>query len=149
MDSKFMPLKDHSAIIDSSYFCSYFNEKDSLFERSNILSKKLEDFNLFTSNLILMETYTVLAQKAGKGASVNFGKYIRSQQNIQVLWVSELIEDDSWEIFKSIKSKNVSYVDCTTISLAENEGINYIVSFDEHFRKLSKHFKFKAIDRKG
>lgn len=129
--------------IDSSYYCALVNSEDSLHKKSLKYINSLE--NSYTSNFILLESYTVISQKAGKTTAVKFGEKMQSQSNTSILLVTPNVEHLSWEIFKSINNKNLSYVDCSILALLQINKINTLLSFDSHFKPFEKQFNFNVL----
>lgn len=129
--------------IDSSYYCALVNSEDSLHKKSLKYINSLE--NSYTSNFVLLESYTVISQKAGKTTAVKFGERMQSQSNTSILLVTPNVEHLSWEIFKSINNKNLSYVDCSILALLQINKINTLLSFDSHFKPFENQFNFKLL----
>jgi uncharacterized protein len=93
---------------------------------------------LFTSNFILSETYTLIRFKVGHQAAVEFMKPF-DQTGIKILRVSEAIEHTAKTIFQRYDDKDFSFVDCTSFALIDHHRLDHAFAFDGHFRQ----FRFK------
>lgn len=69
------------------------------------LNKELlqDGHHYVTTNFVLDETYTGLLTKVGHFAAVDFGEKIRASHTVQVIHVSEDMEEEAWRLFKSVK----------------------------------------------
>ncbi|MBI4119919.1 MAG: hypothetical protein HY454_00450 [Parcubacteria group bacterium] len=57
------------------------------------------------------------------------------------------MQTSSWQIFKEIANKNVSFVDCSTIAVMKAEGIRHLLTLDlQDFKPLSKKYRFGLYD---
>ena len=93
---------------------------------------------LFTSNFILSETYTLIRFKVGHQAAIEFMKPL-DQTGIKILRVSEAIEQTAKAIFRRYDDKDFSFVDCTSFALIDHHRLDYAFAFDAHFRQ----YRFK------
>lgn len=98
----------------------------------------------YLSTNILIETITMISQRVGKAKAIILLEELRSGKYI-VIHPSEDIVLQAEEIFKSIWSKNVSYSDCLSFAIMRSYGIQWVFSFDIHFKKQG--FKRVGIDR--
>ncbi len=131
--------------IDTSVICSLYNSKDSLHKKAQDIKPLLDIYNPIVSNFILLETYTILSQRISKQFSVDFGKNIYKDRIFTVIWIDRKLEEEIWNIFASIKDKNFSYVDASTLAVIKKEKIGNLLSFDSSFTKLEEEFNFKLI----
>lgn len=131
--------------IDSNYFVALFNPSDNLYPKALKIAKKIdkEGVLLVISNLIFLEIVTILSQKRGKRVAIETGEYLLSNPQITLIHIDEMLQRDSWNIFKEIKNKDVSFVDSSNIAVMKSEGINEILTFDIQFKKLQKNYRFR------
>ncbi len=134
--------------VDTNYFLALLNPQDSLHVRALDLAKRIEDpkLSLVVSNLILLESVTLLAMKRGRQVAIEFGEYLQNNKRIKIVQVDDEIQKKTWEIFKKVGVKDVSYVDCSILAVMQTEGISTLVSFDKHFVDLKKIAKYKIIN---
>ncbi len=131
--------------IDTNIICSLYNIKDSLYTKAQNIKPLFKIYNPVVSNFILLETYTVLSQRISKQFSLDFGKNVYKDRVFTVVWIDRKLEKETWDIFVSIKDKNFSYVDASTLAVLKKEKIGSLLSFDTGFSKLQKKFGFTLI----
>lgn len=134
--------------IDSCFYLGLVHPKDQNSRRSDEI---LEEINLgkygliYTSKLVVQETITLVgARTLGSSAALdNLWNLIWGKDKIaQLLTINQEIEKKSWELFRKvntdIKMKNqiMSYVDVSSVILANHNKIKKIISFDGHFDKF-------------
>ncbi len=117
---------------DASAAVSYFDVKDANHIRALHLSSHFGENEIITSNYVFAEIVTIVSQNAGKKVATDTGNYIRD--NFLVIRVSPEMENSAWEIFKKQKSKNVSFVDCTSFALYQKGVFDKAFSFDADFK---------------
>ncbi|MDO8657351.1 MAG: PIN domain-containing protein [Candidatus Levybacteria bacterium] len=133
------------AFVDTNFLCALYNRTDSLHERAKQQVPLLKKFYPVISNFILLESYTILSQRAGKLNAIEFKKKIYNNNDYQIIWIDKEFENNIWKIFKKIKDKNFSYVDVSILAIIKQEKIKHLLSFDESFKLLQKEFCFKLI----
>ena len=120
-------------LADTSALVSVFRSKDSLHKKALRLSKRLTGHKILITNYIFAETVTVLSQEEGKVQGNLAGEYLK--KNYYILRVSEAFEELAWDILKNQKSKNVSYIDCTTFALYQKAVFEKVFAFDTDFKR--------------
>jgi predicted nucleic acid-binding protein len=120
--------------IDTSAFYAMFDIDDALHEKSIKLLNKIPDTSqLFTSSEVIGETLTLLSMRIGKSRAVEIFKDILT--NVETIMIDIEVFNNSLERFVSIKSKNISFVDCTSFVICKKLKIDFIFGFDKDFRK--------------
>lgn len=76
---------------------------------------------------------TVLRLKIGNQKALPILADLRNSET-EMVWVDSEIESQAFEAIKQIKSKNVSFVDCTSFVIMKNRGIKVVFTFDQHFK---------------
>src|SRR5216683_8396349 len=130
-----------TVFIDSNYFIALGNSKDYLHEHALILSDKLleERATLVLSNLVFAEVTTVLSQRTSREIAITFGNELLQNRQNEIIYLTEKLQQKSWEIFQKAERKNVSFVDCSTLAIMEFENIPTLLSFDKtDFKPLQK-----------
>lgn len=131
--------------IDANFFCALHNKTDSLHQKATRLAPKLSRFILITSNFVLLESYTIISQRASKEQAIKFNKIFIETHSYEVIWINKIFEETVWNIFASIKDKNFSYVDASTLAVMQKEKITHLLSFDREFKPLEKKFSFTLV----
>lgn len=134
-----------SVFLDTNYLCALYNVNDSLYDKAKSLAKTLKGTKFIITNFILLESYTILSQRASKAQSMRFGNYVRRYNPYDIFWIDKELEEKIWKIFKKIKDKNFSYVDASILAVMKKEKIKHLLSFDDSFKNLQKQFSFQQI----
>lgn len=121
-----------SVFTDSSALVALFNPQDPNHNKAKLITKKYKIKSFVISDYIFAETVTVLSQKIGKKKAIYAGEFIKKR--CLKVETSEDILNLSWEIFKKQKSKNVSFVDCTTFALYQKGVFDKAFTFDSDFK---------------
>lgn len=93
------------------------------------------NFELFTSNYIIVEMATILSQRISKKIAEDFRNDLY-KGNTKILVTSIEIEEITCEIFQKSINKNISYVDYTSITFCKKFNIENLVTLDSDLMKL-------------
>lgn len=104
--------------------------KEASYQYTSLILKKER---LITSNLVLVETYNLLSQTLGAGATIKFGNILDSTNLIRIETITEMDWDRGWKILEKYDDKKFSFTDCTSFALMERLKIKTAFSFDVHF----------------
>ncbi len=69
-------------------------------------------------------------------ASVEFGEMIRHTPSVEVIHVTESIEENAWQIFKRYSDKTFSFTDCTSFVIMQQLGITDVFTNDHNFEQM-------------
>ncbi|MGQ0798107.1 MAG: type II toxin-antitoxin system VapC family toxin [Methanobacteriota archaeon] len=94
---------------------------------------------LYTSNFVVDEVLTFLLYRTGARTALAVLAWIRGSPNLRVLHVSEEAEALADREFRRYASSRVSYTDCTTKVLMEQEAIDTAFAFDRDLEVLGFH----------
>jgi len=97
-----------------------------------------------TTNFVLDETYTGLLTRVGQFAAVDFGERIHSSKVVQVIHVTEQIEEQAWKLFKQYSDKNFSFTDCTSFVIMRHLDLVKAFTNDHHFEQMGFIILLKA-----
>lgn len=131
--------------IDTNVICALYNPKDSLHAKAQNIKSLLTMYSPVVSNFVLLETCTILSQRVSKEFAVSFGNRVRQKHTYSIRWITQNLEDEVWNIFVSIKDKNFSYVDASTLTVIKKGKISHLLSFDTGFSAFQKEFKFQLL----
>ena len=133
---KASPQKIDSLLIDTSFWVSLFWPED--FNHSQAQKKAQQvsgKYNLFVSDDILKETLTVISQRCGKTESRQAFTAISNQ--CQILPTDRDVFQNALTTFFYPKlQKDISVIDCETANIAKEKGMEFILTFDPHFKSL-------------
>ncbi len=128
------PLK---IFVDTSSFVSLEDNKDPNHNKAIALAHALFNQNakLYTSSDIIGETLTVISRKLSKKASIIFYEnYIKS--GFTEIFIDSKLHEETREFFLKVRSKNISFIDCSSVIAMKQQGITQIFSFDKDFTTL-------------
>jgi hypothetical protein len=95
-----------------------------------------QDFPLVTSDYVLDETVTRIRYDVDHAHAVQFLDLIEEAQWLQfltVLRIDESILEAARGIFKQYSDQVLSFTDCTSFALCQQESIKTAFAFDHHF----------------
>jgi len=121
--------------IDTNFYVSLENKADSNHEKAKEILNSLiqKDPQFFTTTLILYETVTVISLRVGREAAIYFKDNF--DPATRVLWLDKAIETKAWNLFRKIKDKDVSFVDCYSFALLGELMVREVLTFDKDFAK--------------
>lgn len=90
---------------------------------------------LITSDYVVSETLTLLRVRAGlgHGIAIKFGELIHFSRAVQMQFISPVLFQKAWEIFRRYGDKDYSFVDCTSFALMEKIKTREAITLDHHF----------------
>jgi len=91
--------------------------------------------NLFTSNLVLVETFNLLSRTIGSKSTTKFGDALKTNVFLTVESITLVDWERGWKIFGKYDDKDFSFTDCTSFALMERLKVKSAFSFDVHFRQ--------------
>lgn len=120
--------------VDTSAFYAIWDAGDSSHDSAiKILLGLLDEDQILTSSEIISETLTLISMRIGKASATKF--YNEILFGIETIVLDFETYNESIDLFKIIKSKNVSFVDCTSFVICKKNKIDFAFSFDVHFKK--------------
>jgi len=123
---------------DTQGWTALSNKKDQFHQRALATKNRLisQHTKFITSNFVLDETYTLLLNRVGHVAAVEFGEMIRQTPSVEVIHVTESIEAKAWQIFKRYSDKTFSFTDCTSFVIMQQLGITDAFTNDHNFKQM-------------
>jgi len=88
--------------------------------------------DLVTSDLVVAETWTLLAAHLGRPAALTFWETLRDAQ-VPILTLDPADLEAAWRIAQAYPDQDFSFTDCTSFALMERRGIEEAFAFDAHF----------------
>ena len=124
-----------SLFVDTSAWYS-LSDSDSIHHRSAsaFLSKALKNAGrIFTSNLVIGETYTLLRTKLGYREAWEFLTRVKASPHLESVYITEIIELKAYNLLERFSDQSFSYVDGTSFVLMQEKGITEAFAYDKHF----------------
>ncbi len=138
--------------LDSGFYLGLIHGEDKHHGRAREWLQRLKSGffgQMYTSNFVMAETATIVASRT-KGNPLALEKtrqlFAGALQIATIIRANEQDEENAWNLFLKIsKSKDiltiggiVSFVDCTSIVLCQSRDIEFIATFDGHFKPWLK-----------
>lgn len=126
-----------SVFVDSSALLALLNSRDSLHEESLRVEAALIRARtmLFTSDWVLSEFLSSASSVAGRDPAARMVRAMRKSKRATILAAVRSDWDEAFELFASVRDKDWSLVDCTSILTYRRFGINRVFTHDHHFRQ--------------
>lgn len=123
---------------DTQGWTALSNKKDQFHQRALATKNQLisQHTKFIISNFILDETYTLLLTRVGHAAAVEFGEMIRHTPSVEVIHITESIEEKAWQLFKRYSDKTFSFTDCTSFVIMQQLGIRDAFANDHNFEQM-------------
>lgn len=87
----------------------------------------------FTSTVVLSETFTLLARRAGYAFAAQRARHIFDSGALTVLRPDEREDREALVFFEKFADQGVSFADCSSFALMRRHGIKRVFTFDRHF----------------
>jgi uncharacterized protein len=85
-----------------------------------------------TTDLIVAESWSLIAAHLGRPAAVMFWETLRSTR-IPILPLESVDLESAWRIMQAYDDQTFSFTDCTSFALMERIGVHDAFAFDNHF----------------
>ncbi len=120
-------------LYDTDFILNLLIKGESNHERAVSIIEQITPTQEWYLKLVHFELATVLSRKFDHDFALRVLDGF-SQTTLNPLDLSEKDEKETWDLFKSFKRKNISYVDCANIVVAKKNGFK-ILSFDKFYPK--------------
>lgn len=129
-----MPTK---IFVDTSAFVSLHDGHDPNHKKALDLALRMdrENAELHTSSDVIGKTLTVISRKMGKIKAAEFFNNFKSS-GVREIFIDEELHEQTRKFFMKVKSKNISFIDCSSVVAMKKRGLKTIFAFDQDFKKL-------------
>jgi len=118
--------------VDTSYFAARIIARDQW--RDKAVRAIGPGVRFVTSSLVVNETVTLLQRRGLFSAALRFLQEIRSNPDVQIVYVDPGIQGEAWDLFSRWGSSGASAVDCASFAIMRRLGTKKAFTFDKHFR---------------
>lgn len=127
-----------SLFADTQGWVALTNKRDEYHVQAVKVKRRcLEQERKFvTTNFVLDETYTLLKARMGYKSAIEFGEMIRQANTIDIVHISEEVEDEAWQLFRRYSDKGFSFTDCTSFVIMQRNGLSEAFTNDHHFEQI-------------
>jgi uncharacterized protein len=121
--------------VDTGAWVAIADRNDQFSDEAGQLYKNLilKREQLFTSDLVLVETYNLLSQTIGSKTTISFGNKLKAIPFLKIISIASADWERGWKILEKYSDKDFSFTDCISFALMERLKIKTAFSFDAHF----------------
>lgn len=95
--------------------------------------ERAREERLFTSGLVLAETFTLLARWAGGAFAAERARSLLQSERMGILRAGLAEELEAVPLLEKYADQRVSFTDCVSFVLMRRHGIERAFAFDRHF----------------
>ncbi len=88
---------------------------------------------LFTTNLVVAETYNLIRRRISFQASLRFLRSLRASPRLERVYSNAGLENAAEELLQSYADQDFSLVDAVSFAYMRTEEIDEAFAFDKHF----------------
>lgn len=121
--------------VDTCAFYALADKDDKNHDPASEIIERLvhERAELYTSNFVLSETYTLVRNNLGHSKIADLIEKIK--QSVKLIRITEEMEEKATQIFLRYSDKNFSFTDCTSFAIIKELKIEKAFTFDKHFHQ--------------
>ncbi|MCL4252049.1 MAG: PIN domain-containing protein [Anaerolineae bacterium] len=127
----------YDGLVDTDLFVANYLTDDPNHERAVQLFDKAEvdGLNLVTTNLVILETATVLSHRSGQTLAGKFIDITLKESAFPCIRISEALEAETIDLFRRQTKKKTSMVDCSNVVAIKRYDIQLVFAFDAFYWK--------------
>ena len=126
--------------IDSGIFIAYLNRRDRWHQQAIYLFQE-KNAMLYTSELVISETYSWFLHQAGEEMARQFRFFIKAIPKLKVLLGSDESYQKTSGVLEKHRGAKVSYVDAASLVLLDSHKIDTVWSTDYHLSLTGRKIK--------
>lgn len=126
---------------DADYLIALLNPKEQLHSNAKAASRALGQTRIMTSEMVLAEVLTFYADKGAnlRDAAADTVQKLCSNPNVTVVPQTSIQFQSALSFYRQRKDKEWSLTDCASFQIMQAEGINDVLTHDEHFQQAGFH----------
>jgi len=120
---------------DTFYWIALLNPKDQAHARAVSVSKRLGPVRIITSEEVLTEVLNYFGPRGSffRGAATRLLERMQSDRSIQIVPQSHEDFLAGCRLYQARPDKGYSLTDCISMEIMRREGLNEVLTNDEHF----------------
>ena len=135
-------INPYRLFIDTGAFVAIIDKRDSYYNEAWSFYTSLERHNeLFTSLMVVSETYTWLRYQAGYHLATRFLDIIDKAEKagyLTILIPNSEMKGKIHAVLKNYHDQNLSYTDAASFVILETMNIQDVFGFDSHFYIINR-----------
>jgi len=121
--------------VDTSFYLAMWKVGDQLREKAREASRKVNNFLMVTSDLVLVEFLAGMSKITYRQIGIKAVDIILNDNNTQVYPIKHSDFTKGFQLYSGRIDKEYSLVDCISMNIAKDNGITKILTSDKHFRE--------------
>jgi predicted nucleic acid-binding protein len=121
--------------VDTAYWVAQFDVRDQLHAKALELEPQLKNLELLTSELVLTEFLNYFC-KGGEQIREEVSGTVQDiidSPSIQIVWQTQALFEAGLTLYKSRLDKGYSLMDCVSMGVMQQEGVQEVLTHDKHF----------------
>ena len=129
-------------LVDTSFLFAYYNSEDKHHDSArnyfdNVVKPQTHPLGFLLTDYIFDELITlILIRTKNKTQAIFTGNSILNSQTLKLIYLKEETISKAWTKFCGYLDKQWSFTDCTSMVFMEENGIEKVACFDEHFEQM-------------
>lgn len=134
--------------LDTSGILALFVRRDALHARASAIHRQLtaQAKRMITTQWVLAELLGFASRVAMRRAAAQFVRRILTSARVQVVPAAATQWQAAFELFQSRPDKEWSLVDCSSILICQDRGIQEVLTADRHFEQAGLRILLDAGD---
>ncbi len=123
--------------VDTSYLVASVNPHDALHAAVRRLNRSVRSVRLVTTDAVLIELLSYYAAMTPffRAAAARIVEQLRRDPIYEILEFSRAGFDAAFAVYQARHDKGYSLVDCHSMIIMKERGIEEVLSSDDHFRQ--------------
>lgn len=126
--------------VDTSFLFAYYNSEDKYHHSArdyfdNVKSQTYPLGFLLTDYIFDELITLILIKTKNKAQAIFTGNSILNSQTLKLIYLKEETISKAWTKFCGYLDKQWSFTDCTSMVFMEENGLQKVACFDDHFKQ--------------
>lgn len=124
--------------VDTGAWYALSDESDQFHEKATANLQKLtaDRGTLITTNLVIHETFMLIARRISRTAAITFLDEIYNADNVRIHHSDQIIEEHAYDTIRKYADQDFSVADSVSFSVMKREGLKRAFTFDKHFKTM-------------
>jgi predicted nucleic acid-binding protein len=131
-------MSKKSIFVDTGAWYALSDESDQFHKKATANVRKLaaDGSTLITTNLVIHETFMLLARRISRKAAITFLDEIYHADNVQIFHSDRTIEKEAYVTIRKYTDQDFSVADSVSFVIMKREGLKRAFRFDKHFKTM-------------
>lgn len=127
--------------VDTSFLFAYYNSEDKHHDSArnyfnNVVKFRTHPLGFLLTDYIFDELITLmLIRTKNKTQTIFTGNSIHNSQTLKLIYLKKETISRAWTKFCGYLDKQWGFTDCTSMVFMEENGIEKVACFDDHFKQ--------------